>query len=328
MPRIRNNAPVVNLEDMTFGIEFELTVPAGSIRIGSYYGPSQVEGFPTGWVAKSDASISVTIPGHVGAEIVSPVLRGANGLLQVAEVLGKLNAIGARINTSCGCHVHIGFPRAWLPKLGHVAYLTANLESALYAATGTKNRERNHFCRPIKQTGHVKDFNFDAVAEASDASLLTRPYSLREQVNGTDGAVATIAHTRTVTPRIGERYAGLNLTNLHRGAKPTVEFRMFQGTTNIRKAVAYIRLCLGIVQKGVESARRVAWDVKGRGGLGGDENSPLNGKENMQRAFYRLGWNRGSTGKVYGNLAADGLDDIEGSKAILMQMAAKYDTRR
>jgi hypothetical protein len=309
----------MNISEMTYGVEFETTIPAGAIEVGGYHNGRQIPGFPQGWTAQRDGSIDPTITGHVGAEIVSPILTGAEGLLQIREVVLKLNAMGARINTSCGFHVHVGFPSAHLNKLGHLVYIHANLEGALYAMTGTKNRERNTFCRSVKNPAnpdaHMKDLNYEAVAAGGGIAALTRSYTM--------AGVGTLHR-----PAPPVRYHTLNITNLIGGNKPTVEFRVFQGTLNLHKVIAYVRVCLGIVQKACETrGRRPAWDIAGRGGQGGAGGVPLTGKEQVSRLFYRLGWNAGSTAKVYGFLEAPGIGGLDESKAIIVKMASKYDER-
>src|SRR5690606_27691315 len=58
------------------------------------------------------------------------------------------------------------------------------------------------------------------------------------------------------------RYHVLNLTNILSNGKPTVEFRLFAGTTNATKAIAYVRLCLGIVEKALTLKKLPKWVAK------------------------------------------------------------------
>ena len=107
----------MNANDLTFGIEIETIAPDTAVRndglrIGSYKHGIQVPYLPAGWTAEADGSIDNSNGGHK-CEIVSPILRGAEGLAQVAEVLRTLEAKGHRVNASCGVHVHVG----WKPRL-------------------------------------------------------------------------------------------------------------------------------------------------------------------------------------------------------------------
>jgi len=57
------------------------------------------------WKVVPDASLR----GRNGScEVVSPILRGTDGLAEVRTVMKVLRDAGARINESCGMHVHIG----------------------------------------------------------------------------------------------------------------------------------------------------------------------------------------------------------------------------
>ena len=81
----------MNANDLTFGIEIETIAPDSAVRndglrIGPYRRGIQVPYLPAGWKAEADGSIDNGNGGHK-CEIVSPVLRGADGLAQVAEVL-------------------------------------------------------------------------------------------------------------------------------------------------------------------------------------------------------------------------------------------------
>ena len=99
-------------KDLTYGVELELIAPDSTVqndglRIGPYRRGIQVPYLPAGWTAECDASIDNSRGGHK-CEIVSPILKGAEGLAQVAEVLKILEAKGFRVNASCAVHVHCG----------------------------------------------------------------------------------------------------------------------------------------------------------------------------------------------------------------------------
>jgi hypothetical protein len=299
---------MLDINEMTFGIELEITLPAGTIAAGGYHNGRSIPGFPAGWNAQSDGSIAPTIPGHQGVEIVSGVLRGPTGLAEIADVVARLNAMGGRVNRSCGFHVHIGMPRDVIDRIGNLTFLMANLEKAFYASTGTKNRERNAYSASIKATPHVRNLNYEAAAAQRSAAALVTPRS----------AGGHISHP--------QRMQTLNLTNILNGSRQAVEFRVFAGTLNLQKIVASVRMCLAIVQKATDGRRRVEWEPAARLGPDGSPIQPT-GKEEIHRFMYRMGWHRGGTtnGFTYGNLQSDHVGGIEESKRILGKMAAKYD---
>jgi hypothetical protein len=120
------------------------------------------------------------------------------------------------------------------------------------------------------------------------------------------------------------RYHVLNLTNLLGCGKPTVEFRVFAGTTNAVKAIGYVRLCLGIVEKALAMTKLPKWVAKTP-----VESSPIHrngdGQTALTRLFYGLGWTKGRESHTYGDIQAEELPTIEATKKELMRLARKYD---
>jgi hypothetical protein len=226
----------------------------------------------------------------MAAEIVSPVLKGADGLRQLKAVCDWLNAVGAKVNRSTGFHVHVGFDRRDKAGLRRLVSLVANFEKALYASTGTHSREQGDYCRPVQTDQSYQQAFKDAVAEAGYL----------------------------------ERYHVLNLTNLLGRGKPTVEFRVFAGTTNATKALGYVRLCLGIVEKALAMKKLPKWTAKTP-----VETSPIHrageGQTALTRLFYSLGWTKGREDHTFGDIPAEEVPTIEASKKELMRLARKYD---
>lgn len=54
------------------------------------------------WKIVGDASVR----GNLGCEVVSPILNGEDGIEQVKKVSEALRAVNAKVNKSCGLHVH------------------------------------------------------------------------------------------------------------------------------------------------------------------------------------------------------------------------------
>lgn len=216
----------MNANEMTFGIEIETIAPDSAVqndglRIGPYRRGIQVPYLPEGWKAEADGSIDNSNGGH-RCEIVSPILRGPEGLAQVAEVVRTLEAKGHRVNASTGVHCHVGFQRDWPSEaLARLVTIVAYVEKGLYAITGTKNRERGRYCGGVRKYGNEKD---------------AKPNLDRN------------------------RYHALNLTNLAHGTKDTVEFRVFSGSLNAVKVIGWIQVCLGLVERALSAKRMPKWN--------------------------------------------------------------------
>jgi hypothetical protein len=284
-------AAAVNVHDLTFGVELEVTLPAGTCPVGSYHAGAQVPQLPHGWTAERDSSIQPA-PGYMAAEIVSPVLHGADGLRQLKMVCDWLNSVQARVNRSTGFHVHVGFDRQDKGGLRRLVSLVANFEKALFAATGTRSREQGHYCRTVQD-----DLRYQQAFRHAAASASHLP-----------------------------RYHVLNLTNLLGYGQPTVEFRVFAGTTSPLKATGYVRLCLGIVEKALSMKKLPKWVAKTP-----VETSPIHrsgeGQTALTRLFYSLGWTKGRESHTFGGIQAEELPTIEATKKELMRLARKYDGR-
>lgn len=111
-----------NFEWTTFGVEIEC-YNAGQSRSVRALRAVAIEAEQEGynhhtrqyWKATSDASIH----GNSPCEVVSPVLRGDEGLREMRTAMTALRESDARINASCGGHVHIGI-NGYITEQGQV----------------------------------------------------------------------------------------------------------------------------------------------------------------------------------------------------------------
>lgn len=282
----------MNAEDFTFGVELELTAPDSAIendglRIGFYHAGIQVPFLPRGWKAERDGSIRTT-PGYHACEIVSPILRGPEGLAQVVEVVKTLHAKGFRANVSCGVHCHIGYKRDWPAEtLARLVTIVAYCERGLYAITGTKSRERGIYCGGVRKYGNDKD---------------AKPALDRN------------------------RYHALNLTNLANGTRETVEFRVFSGSLNPVKILGWIQVCLGLVERAINSKRSPTWTPKP---LKGGWKKAGEGASEAERLMGYLAWGAGYA-RIHGGKQYGWISDIipqEQVKGEFRRLAAKYDSQ-
>jgi Putative amidoligase enzyme len=146
----------VNVQEITFGVEIEATIPVGAltVAVGPHGCGTDIPELP-GWKADRDPSIYVRTPGHEACEFVSPVFQGTAGLRQLLADLAKIKALGARVNESCGLHIHVGFDKSNVDASAKLATLVSNFEKAIYAATGTKKRERGRWCGGVNRHGNA-----------------------------------------------------------------------------------------------------------------------------------------------------------------------------
>lgn len=217
----------VAFPDFTFGVEIECILPrrmsrtriaqliteAGVVCTESNYRHS---GVPRNWIAKPDGSMRASLqPGESEAELVSPILRGQDGLRQAHVVCAILKAHGAKIRKSCGLHVHVGTTDLHATALARLMRLYSQHEAVIdQILAPSRRRNLNTYCRPIR------------IDEARLARAVTR----------TEVRQACGQHSSN------DRYRKVNLMT-----EDTAEFRQHQGTSDPEKLVAWIRFCIQMV---------------------------------------------------------------------------------
>ncbi len=203
-------------ESLTFGIEIETTLPSASRTVvGGYHRPTQVEWLPEGWKVGSDCSIDAS-RGRKGAEFVSPVLKGKEGVQQVIDVVKLLNDKKARVNSSCGLHIHIGFDKRNRKEMKKLTTMVANFEKAIYAQTGTKKREAGRWCNSLQRRGNVH--------QAMSAQRSTRYVLLNTQGRFPTVEFRAFAATLNVEKVIGHLLTCIGLVEKSLEAKRITKF--------------------------------------------------------------------------------------------------------
>ena len=283
----------MNANEMTFGVEIETHMPAGSVAPGVHGNGRQVEWLPAGWLADEDPSIIVPSYNRVRCEFVSPILKGAEGLRQLCEVVAEIKRRGGQINASCGLHVHVGYDQTNTAAVGRLIALVANHEKALYATTGTRGREQGNgsrrgtcWCKSIKQYGNKNN----AQRHASR-----------------------------------DRYHLLNLVT----RKPTVEFRVFGASLNSVKVAAYVRLCVGLCEKSLVTKKSAAWVAPRKADSRWNHYCRANAGEGLievTRLLYAIGWRTRVGGQQkFGVIEGEGVPSLDAARKELARLADKYD---
>jgi hypothetical protein len=214
------------MSNRTFGIEIEafgITKQAAETALRNAGIDARIEGYNHEarghWKIVSDASVPD------GFEVVSPVLKGEQGLSTAKAVLDALNAAGARVDKRTGLHAHFGAADLSAAEIATVVRRYAKFEDDIDAWMAPSRRgNANRFCRSVRaflESGSVmQKLASRSTAEACDA--------------------------------LGTRYAKVNLEAWRRHR--TIEFRQHGGTVEAEKALAWIRFGLGFI----EESRRVA----------------------------------------------------------------------
>ncbi|WP_283699256.1 amidoligase family protein [Clostridium perfringens] len=235
---------VLNGNKSTFGVELEfvggdanaiarelynLGIVSSPRRLG-YHSRSE----PGKWKLERDGSVS---DGDTGGEIVSPILKDTPETWEQIKVICDIaKRHGARVDQRCGGHVHINMEKLDTARQRWRRFFKTIevYEDCIYrAACGDLGRVRSnarHYATPFSpradESKYIR-FNMD---NDEDVRRMTAEISK------------------------GNRYYGINLTNIARDRAPTVEFRHFNGSLNEKQIQANIKMAAGIINA-AEKAR-------------------------------------------------------------------------
>jgi hypothetical protein len=148
--------PEINVNEMTFGVEIETHIPRGRLAVGPHRHGYPIPELRNEWKADRDPSIR-DFDGRTreACEFVSGIFKGEAGLAQLLQDLATIKSFGAAVNSSCGLHIHVGFDKSNVKNLRKVVTMTANLEKAIFASTGTKNRETGRWAKSVRVRGNA-----------------------------------------------------------------------------------------------------------------------------------------------------------------------------
>lgn len=99
-----------------------------------------------------ETAATIVMPGYGPCEVISPILRGADGIHQIIITCEALEANAHRITNNCGVHVTLGWANQHpLTALDRLVTIVAYLEKALYASTGSRSREAGPYCQGVRK---------------------------------------------------------------------------------------------------------------------------------------------------------------------------------
>ena len=234
------------MKSQRFGIEIEMTgitrataarVIAGhfnttATHVGGGYDTYSVRA-PDGrqWNLVRDQSIhrrnsrGYTDRHEYSVEMVSPICTYEDiGTIQ--ELVRKLRMAGAKVNDSCGIHVHVDASKHDVKTLRNLVNIMASKEDLLYKALNVEV-ERERYCKKV-DVRFLEELNRKRPKQMVDLEdLWYEGYGYNRH-----------AHYNN------SRYRALNLHSVF--TKGTVEFRLFNSTLHAGEVKSYIQLCLAI----------------------------------------------------------------------------------
>ena len=249
---------MIGMKEQCFGVEIEMTgvtrEEAAQALAGyfgttpRYYGhtyDSWTVQDPAGkkWKLMSDASIHPECQGEDGylrldkdsaegypykVEMVTPKLT-YDELPRLQECMRRVKAIGAKVNGSCGLHVHVDASNHNRQSLKNLIGIMYSKEDILFKALQVNEARAKRWCKKVREP-MLKKARLLSADETQDLTLLENVWY--------EGKVKKTDHYNWT------RYYALNLHSVfYRG---TVEWRCFNSTLDPVQAAAYVHLCLAI----------------------------------------------------------------------------------
>ena len=157
--------------------------------------------------------------------MVSPICK-YDDISTIQELVRKLRTAGAKVNDSCGIHVHVDASKHDVKTLRNLVNIMASKEDLLYKALDVEV-ERERYCKKV-DTKFLEELNKKRpkqMAELEDIWYDGYGYNRHAHYNNS-------------------RYRALNLHSVF--TKGTVEFRLFNSTLHAGEVKSYIQLCLAI----------------------------------------------------------------------------------
>jgi hypothetical protein len=171
-----------------------------------------------------------SIRGVKNMELVSPILSGENGLELAREAINKLNQQNAKVNNSCGFHVHIDMVGATLESFKRIFKRFIKFEP-VFKKLIADNRINNTFCKPNSKLFTSTEEAFTKINEAKSL------FDLSALVNQNN------------------RYYMLNLQSFWKHG--TIEFRLKEATLDADEVVNWITMLLIWVEDSIEINTRL-----------------------------------------------------------------------
>ena len=243
----------IGIKDQCFGVEVEMTGitrEQAAHALADYFGTSPQylgTGYDTWgatdpegkvWKLMSDASIRAERKTRTGytsnagtsyrVEMVTPKLTYEE-LPKFQECIRRVRAAGAKVNSSCGIHVHVDAANHNRQSLKNLIGIMYSKEDILFKALQVNESRASRWCQKVREP-MLRQARTLSSEETKDLTQLESIWY--------EGDIGNDEHYNWT------RYYALNLHSVfYRG---TVEWRCFNSTLHAGRAAAYVNLCLAI----------------------------------------------------------------------------------
>lgn len=208
--------PVFKAGDLTFGVEIEC-FNVNKTTLQAEMAARGLNAYETGYshadsTTRYKLAYDGSISGGNGCECVTPILKGTDGENSLKLACEALHVVNARVNRSCGLHVHFGAAdmsdEHYVRIFKNYQRIERLIDSFMPASRRASN---NHYCDTI--TNH----NFSCCTTKAD---------VRTQMNN-------------------DRYHKVNPMSY--GSHRTIEFRQHSGTTDYTKIIMWVEFLRALI---------------------------------------------------------------------------------
>lgn len=177
---------------------------------------------------KTDGGYEQTGDGRYSVEMVSPKLTYAE-LPKFQECVRRVRKTGAKVNSSCGLHVHVDAANHNRQSLKNLIGIMYAKEDILFKALQVNEVRASRWCQKVREP-MLRQARTLSSEETKDLTQLESIWY--------EGNVSAGEHYNWT------RYYALNLHSVfYRG---TIEWRCFNSTLHAGRAAAYVNLCLAM----------------------------------------------------------------------------------
>ena len=227
------------MKKLTIGVEIEftgLTRSDAATVVAEHFGTDPWGGC-LGWEIKESNNrnarewkvvrdSSIITEGGDQCELVTPILN-YDDIETLQEIVRKLRKAGAKVNDSCGLHVHIGAAGMTAQAIRNLVNTVASREELFFKALDVDEARKRRYCKPVDER-FLKELNAKKPATLDE---------LKKIWYG-DGNDHDFHYHES-------RYHALNLHSFF--CRKTIEFRLFNGTLHAGEVKSYVQLCCALV---------------------------------------------------------------------------------
>ena len=200
-------------EERTFGVEIEFTT-ATREEVARLMNEKGIRTYVEGYNHLTKSHWKVITDSSCGYELVSPPLKGKEGLEQLKKACEALKEAGAKVNRKCGLHVHHDVNDYNAKQIANIFAIYIKLEKTIDTLVPESRRANNNiFCGSL-YAGRTQQQMLDKLKAVNTIEDIKRIWSTR--------------------------YLKVNFQSYVKYG--TIEFRQHSGTTEFEKIYNWILL--------------------------------------------------------------------------------------